>query len=301
MIGFYCGIILIMKNNIFKKFNENEDFRNKVILGVVIIIGIGALVFNFKNLNNIMANSLKDKDKESLEKMYSIYDELKNSGKLVDDTNSVVTDNSSNNTNTNNIAIQNDGKDTDGDGISDYDEVNIFGTSMYLKDSDGDGITDDQEIKNGTDPNCAEGTSCNVMTATNVTHSNFSYGYGVSSLDLNSLDISKIREELKKMVPDNIKEMIDTMTDDQVKTLMQQLYDTQMAYGNNSAIVNNSTDYINELKSKLPEFTPQQISMMKDMYESEIVDILVESGIVDRAFLSQFKLGEIKDTVLGDN
>jgi len=139
------------------------------------------------------------------------------------------------------------------------------------------------------------------MTATNVTHSNFSYGYGVSSLDLNSLDISKIREELKKMVPDNIKEMIDTMTDDQVKTLMQQLYDTQMGYGNNSAIVNNSTDYINELKSKLPEFTPQQISMMKDMDESEIVDILVESGIVDRAFLSQFKLGEIKDTVLGDN
>jgi len=29
-----------MKNNIFKKFNENEDFRNKVILGVVIIIGM---------------------------------------------------------------------------------------------------------------------------------------------------------------------------------------------------------------------------------------------------------------------
>ena len=260
-----------MKNNIFKKFNENEDFRNKVILGVVIIIGIGALVFNFKNLNNIMANSLKDKDKESLEKMYSIYDELKNSGKLVDDTNNRVTNNSSNNTN--NTAIQNDGKDTDGDGISDYDEVNIFGTSMYLKDSDGDGITDDQEIKNGTDPNCAEGTNCNVIAATNSTPSNFSYGYGVSSLDLKSLDISKIREELKKMVPDNIKEMIDTMTDDQVKTLMQQLYDTQMAYGNNSAMVNNSTDYISELKSKLPKFTPQQISMMKDMDESEIVDI----------------------------
>ena len=154
MIGFYCGIILIMKNNIFKKFNENEDFRNKVILGVVIIIGISALVFNFKNLNNIMANSLKDKDKESLEKMYSIYDELKKGGKLVDDTNSMVTDNSSNNTN--NTAIQNDGKDTDGDGISDYDEVNIFGTSMYLKDSDGDGITDDQEIKKIGRASCRE-------------------------------------------------------------------------------------------------------------------------------------------------
>ncbi len=51
-------------------------------------------------------------------------------------------------------------KDTDGDGLSDWDELNIYHTSPYLEDTDGDGIPDGVEIKNGTDPNCPEGKSC---------------------------------------------------------------------------------------------------------------------------------------------
>ncbi len=51
-------------------------------------------------------------------------------------------------------------KDTDGDGLTDYDEVALYGTSPYLPDTDGDGISDGQEIKNGTDPNCKPGETC---------------------------------------------------------------------------------------------------------------------------------------------
>ena len=36
--------------------------------------------------------------------------------------------------------------DTDGDGISDYDEINVHGTNPLLSDSDGDGLSDWQEI-----------------------------------------------------------------------------------------------------------------------------------------------------------
>lgn len=50
--------------------------------------------------------------------------------------------------------------DTDGDGLSDYLELNKYGTSPYLKDSDGDGIDDKTEIERGTDPNCPEGQNC---------------------------------------------------------------------------------------------------------------------------------------------
>ena len=53
-------------------------------------------------------------------------------------------------------------KDTDGDGINDFDELNIYKTSPYLDDSDSDGIKDGQEIKNGTDPNCPEGKKCSA-------------------------------------------------------------------------------------------------------------------------------------------
>ncbi|MCA9365278.1 hypothetical protein KC723_00100 [Candidatus Kaiserbacteria bacterium] len=44
-------------------------------------------------------------------------------------------------------------KDTDGDGISDYDEVKIYGTDPTNPDSDNDGFLDGAEILNGFDPN----------------------------------------------------------------------------------------------------------------------------------------------------
>jgi hypothetical protein len=51
-------------------------------------------------------------------------------------------------------------KDTDGDGLSDWDELNIYKTSPYLEDSDSDGFTDKEEIVAGTDPNCPKGQDC---------------------------------------------------------------------------------------------------------------------------------------------
>ncbi|MEW6610195.1 MAG: hypothetical protein AB1352_01000 [Patescibacteria group bacterium] len=51
-------------------------------------------------------------------------------------------------------------KDTDSDGLSDWDELNVYGTSPYLKDSDGDTYTDKVEIDSNNDPNCPKGTEC---------------------------------------------------------------------------------------------------------------------------------------------
>lgn len=51
--------------------------------------------------------------------------------------------------------------DTDHDGLTDYDEINIYHTSPYLEDTDSDGIPDGVEVKNGTDPNCPTGKVCN--------------------------------------------------------------------------------------------------------------------------------------------
>jgi len=41
--------------------------------------------------------------------------------------------------------------DTDGDGLSDKDEINQYGTDPLLSDTDGDGISDGQEVNLGTD------------------------------------------------------------------------------------------------------------------------------------------------------
>lgn len=50
--------------------------------------------------------------------------------------------------------------DTDGDGLTDYDEANKYSTNPYLKDSNGDGIDDKTSLARGIDPNCAEGQIC---------------------------------------------------------------------------------------------------------------------------------------------
>ena len=56
-------------------------------------------------------------------------------------------------------------KDTDKDGLSDYDELYVYQTSPYLADSDSDGVSDKIEIDKGTDPNCPTGKSCGAEIA----------------------------------------------------------------------------------------------------------------------------------------
>jgi hypothetical protein len=71
------------------------------------------------------------------------------------------------------VAINSANKDTDGDGLLDYDEFNTYKTSPYLEDTDSDGLLDGVEVKNGTDPNCPVGQDCygsnNFAIATGTT------------------------------------------------------------------------------------------------------------------------------------
>ena len=50
--------------------------------------------------------------------------------------------------------------DTDGDGLSDFNELYVHSTSPYLKDSDSDSYPDKEEIDGGFDPNCPKGQDC---------------------------------------------------------------------------------------------------------------------------------------------
>jgi hypothetical protein len=62
-------------------------------------------------------------------------------------------------------ALAEKNKDTDGDGLIDWDEINVYKTSPYLKDTDGDKISDFDEVRAGTDPLCAEGSNCGLLAA----------------------------------------------------------------------------------------------------------------------------------------
>jgi hypothetical protein len=56
-------------------------------------------------------------------------------------------------------------RDTDKDGINDFEEIYVYGTSAYLDDTDSDGVNDKDEISQGRNPICAEGTSCDKQNA----------------------------------------------------------------------------------------------------------------------------------------
>jgi hypothetical protein len=53
-------------------------------------------------------------------------------------------------------------QDTDGDGLTNSQELTIYKTSPFLADTDGDGFSDGAEVKAGTNPNCPEGKQCSA-------------------------------------------------------------------------------------------------------------------------------------------
>ena len=52
--------------------------------------------------------------------------------------------------------------DTDGDGLSDYDEINVYKTSPYLQDTDSDGMSDFDQVIAGLNPTCPQGKTCDT-------------------------------------------------------------------------------------------------------------------------------------------
>ncbi len=81
-------------------------------------------------------------------------------------------------------------RDTDKDGLNDFDEIYVYNTSAYLLDSDSDGISDKSELEKGSDPLCAEGKSCEgpIMKG-DVTLTN---GFASSSLATSGVDPSAV-------------------------------------------------------------------------------------------------------------
>jgi hypothetical protein len=57
-------------------------------------------------------------------------------------------------------------KDTDSDGLNDWDELNLYKTSPYLNDTDSDTFSDKQEIDSGNDPTCPQGQTCTSISQT---------------------------------------------------------------------------------------------------------------------------------------
>lgn len=112
---------------------SKKPIFSKLIFGLFLFLGIATLVFGFMNLSNNINNPFR------------LNDNSDNEQTQIDAWEKIVT-------------LQN--TDTDKDGLSDYDEEYIYGTSAYLADTDSDGFTDKQEVDSHNDPLCPAGINC---------------------------------------------------------------------------------------------------------------------------------------------
>lgn len=102
-------------------------------------------------------------------------------------------------------------RDTDGDGLVDYDEVYVFKTSAYLTDSDSDGFDDRTEVYSGNDPTCPVGKSC----GRGETAANTSIPVAETPPETPG-SISDLRE------PDDYLDLLASLPPEQLKTMLMQ-------------------------------------------------------------------------------
>jgi hypothetical protein len=168
-------------------------------------------------------------------------------------------------------------KDTDGDGLNDYDELYVHNTSPYLKDSDSDGFDDAQELNTGNDPNCPRGQNCtNLGLNTNATPTtNQPTNAGVNGSVGSTLDAATLRETLKNAgAPASV---IDS-TDD--ATLLK-LYQDVVAESSGTTNVNGDALNTNALSGGAIT-----LDVLNNLSIQEIRDLLISNGVDEQTINS---------------
>lgn len=110
-------------------------------------------------------------------------------------------------------------KDTDGDGLVDYDELYVYKTSPYIADSDSDGYDDKQEVYSGNNPNCPVGKTCNswVSAAEEVnTQNDVANGFIQSLGDGKLLDAGSVQLD----TPEDIENFFQELTLAQLRSAL---------------------------------------------------------------------------------
>lgn len=136
----------------FKKMDKDR----KLALSVLGVFSLLIIVIAFLNIRNLVRFPFELRDPDTGKKIVANKDGAGN-------TCSDGSCSAENNLNAENLDLKL--VDTDGDGLSDWDELFIYSTSPYLEDTDGDGLSDYEEIfVYKTDPNCPEGGDCSVTS-----------------------------------------------------------------------------------------------------------------------------------------
>lgn len=156
-------------------------------------------------------------------------------------------------------------KDSDNDGLTDYDELYLYSTSPYLADTDSDGYSDKTEIDSGNNPNCAPDATCGTSISSPATDT--------------GLTGTPTAENIRALLRQNgvSEDEISKYNDDQ----LLQLY-REVAGEVNPTEAN---DESSPLSSSL-NLTPEQKELIKNMSGQELRQFLINGGM-EEATLEQ--------------
>ena len=118
-----------------KEFLEDEQRVNRYLSVSIVTLGLAGVVFGFFQFRNTLGKNFRP---ETASPVSLAQSQSETAPDL--------------------LGLRN--KDTDQDGLSDWDELNVYNTSPYLPDTDSDDIDDSQEIAQNGDPNCPVGENC---------------------------------------------------------------------------------------------------------------------------------------------
>ena len=127
-----------------QKPDQNMDKHQKIMMSALGVIGLGILVLAILQIKSLVVIPWPDLSEKQTQAQIIEADLAET------------------------VAAQK-AKDTDGDGLSDYDELNVYLTSPYLKDSDSDTYSDKEEVESGNNPNCPSGQTCYQVTSESST------------------------------------------------------------------------------------------------------------------------------------
>lgn len=180
-------------------------------------------------------------------------------------------------------------KDTDSDGLSDFEEQYVDATSPYLADSDSDGISDSVELTAGTNPNCPEGESCAQVRSNSNTNSTSD-----AEAAFASLSPSEVEALRSQVTPAEVrKQLIDGGIDADV---VNALSDTQVMQMVDDAL--NSTNTNTVPTSAIDD----QVAAIRSMTLEEKKSLLTQAGVTNKTIesLSTDQINALVEQALQD-
>ncbi len=117
--------------------------EQKVAFALLMFLGIGGTILGFRSFGANLMRPIQSQIAELYTGETFLTDEQRES-KTIEESKS---------------------KDTDGDGLVDYDELYVYKTSPYVADTDSDGFDDKTETFSGNNPNCPQGKECGTYLA----------------------------------------------------------------------------------------------------------------------------------------